>query len=247
MVLQNKVALVTGAGRGIGMAIAIELAQNGFVVAGVDINEDNANKITNKINELGFQGKGFVMNLADSSSIENSFKKITEELGSPAVLVNNAGITKDNLMLRMDEDEWNAVININLTGVFKITRLCLRSMIKNRWGRIISISSVVGFTGNAGQANYSASKAGVVAFSKSLAQEVGSRNVTVNVIAPGFIETDMTRQLTEEQRERILVTIPLKRPAQPEEVAKVVKFLVSEDAAYITGTTIHFNGGMAMI
>lgn len=244
MSLENKIALVTGAARGIGSAIAIELARNGITVAGIDIDENNANIITNKINELGFKGKGFVMNLTDQSSIEKGLEEITKVYGAPDILVNNAGVTRDNLMLRMSQEEWDMVINVNLNAVFRLTRLCLRSMVKNRWGRIVSISSVVGFTGNAGQANYSASKAAVVAFSKSLAQEVGSRNITVNAIAPGFIETDMTAKLTPEQRERILSTIPLKRAAQPEEVAKVVKFLVSDDAAYITGSTIHLNGGM---
>lgn len=244
MSLENKIALVTGAARGIGSAIAIELARNGITVAGIDIDENNANIITNKINELGFKGKGFVMNLTDQSSIEKGLEEITKVYGAPDILVNNAGVTRDNLMLRMSQEEWDMVINVNLNAVFRLTRLCLRSMVKNRWGRIVSISSVVGFTGNAGQANYAASKAGVVAFSKSLAQEVGSRNITVNTIAPGFIETDMTAKLTPEQRERILSTIPLKRSAQPEEVAKIVKFLVSDDAAYITGSTIHLNGGM---
>jgi len=241
---EKKVALVTGAARGIGRAIAIELARNGIKVAGVDVNDDHANKITLFFNELGLEGKGFVMNLAESNSVEAGYEEIVKTYGSPDILVNNAGVTRDNLMLRMSPEEWDTVININLTGVFRITRLCLRSMVKKRWGRIVSISSVVGFTGNAGQANYSASKAGVVAFSKSLAQEVGSRNITVNAIAPGFIETDMTGQLNQEQRDRILSTIPLKRSAQPEEVAKIVKFLVSDDAAYITGSTIHLNGGM---
>lgn len=244
MSLKDKVALVTGAARGIGRAIAIELARNGIKVAGVDVNEDHANKITLFFNELGLESKGFVMNLAETNSVEAGYEEIVKVYGAPDILVNNAGVTRDNLMLRMSPEEWDTVININLTGVFRITRLCLRSMVKKRWGRIVSISSVVGFTGNAGQANYSASKAGVVAFSKSLAQEVGSRNVTVNAIAPGFIETDMTGQLNQEQRDRILNTIPLKRSAQPEEVAKIVKFLVSDDAAYITGSTIHLNGGM---
>ena len=246
MTLENKVALVTGAGRGIGNAIAIELARNGITVAGIDIDENHANKITNKINELDFKGKGFVMNLSDSNSIEKGFQEIIDTYGAPDILVNNAGVTRDNLMLRMSQEEWDTVININLNAVFRITRLCLRSMVKNRWGRIISISSIVGFTGNAGQANYAASKAGVVAFSKSLAQEVGSRNITVNTVAPGFIETDMTMQLTAEQREKILSTIPMRKAAQPEAVAKVVKFLVSDDADYITGATIHLNGGMGM-
>jgi len=247
MSIENKVALVTGAGRGIGRAIAIELAREGIRVAGIDINEDHANKISLFFNELGLNGKGFVMNLQDQGSIEKGFQAISEFYGEPDILINNAGVTRDNLMLRMSAEEWETVINVNLNAVFRVTRLCLRSMVKNRWGRIVSISSVVGFTGNAGQANYAASKAGVVAFSKSLAQEVGSRNITVNIVAPGFIATDMTAKLTPEQQGRILNTIPLKRQAQPEEVAKVVKFLVSDDAAYITGSTIHLNGGMAMV
>jgi len=242
----DKLALITGASRGIGRAIAIELARTGVTVAGIDISDDHANKITLFFNELGLKGKGFTMNLADQSSIEKGFQEILDTYGTPDILINNAGITRDNLMLRMSQEEWDTVINVNLNAVFRLTRLCLRSMVKNRWGRIVSISSVVGFTGNAGQANYAASKAGVVAFSKSLAQEVGSRNITVNVVAPGFIATDMTEKLTAEQQERILNTIPLKRKAVPEEVAKAVKFLVSDDASYITGTTIHLNGGMAM-
>lgn len=244
MILKDRVALVTGASRGIGRAIAIELAQNGAIVAGVASNENNAKNISLFFNELRLKGKGFAMDIADQDSIEKGFQKITETFGMPNILVNNAGITRDNLMLRMDFEEWNAVINTNLNSVFRLTRLCLRSMVKNRWGRIVNISSIVGFTGNAGQANYSAAKAGVIAFSKSLAQEVGSRNITVNVVAPGFVETDMTAQLTTEQRERILSTIPMKRSSQPEEIARVVRFLISDDASYITGATIHVNGGM---
>jgi len=247
MSLKDKIALVTGASRGIGRAIAIELARNGAIVAGVASNENNAKNISLFFNELKLNGKGFMMDIADQNSIEKGFQEITEAFGMPNILINNAGITRDNLMLRMDFDEWNSVINTNLNSVFRLTHLCLRSMVKNRWGRIVNISSVVGLTGNAGQANYAAAKAGVVAFSKSLAQEVGSRNITVNVVAPGFIETDMTAKLTAEQRARILSTISMKRSAQPEEIAKVVRFLVSDDASYITGATIHVNGGMVMV
>lgn len=247
MLVENKVALVTGAARGIGKVILEKLAKDGMTVIGVDYNEESAGLIVSHIDSCGFKGDGFVMDVTNQESIENCMKQIKEKYGAPSILVNNAGITRDNLMMRMSKKEWDQVIATNLTAVFSLSSICIRDMIKARWGRIVTISSVVGCMGNAGQANYSASKAGVIGFSKSLAAEVASRNVTVNCVAPGFIETDMTRKLTDEQREKLLSVVPMKRIGKSEDVANAVGFLVSEEAGYITGVTIHVNGGMYMI
>lgn len=244
--LTGKIALVTGAQRGIGLAIATELARMGATIAAAVIDEPSAEQFTAVFKEAKLSGQAFVMNVGDLASIENAMVKINTILGAPNILINNAGITRDNLMLRMSEDEWNSVININLTSVFRLSKACLRDMVKARWGRIVNIASVVGVTGNAGQANYSASKAGIIAFGKSLAQEVASRGITVNSIAPGFIETDMTRKLTEDQRENILKGVPMKKIGSGEDIAKSVAFLVSDAASYITGMTVHVNGGMFM-
>lgn len=244
MSLQNKVVLITGAGRGIGNTIAIRLAKAGAIVIGVDYNEECANNISLFLNELGLKGRGFVMDVTKQESIENSMEKIIKEYGAPNILVNNAGITRDNLMLRMSQEEWDQVIATNLTSLFRMCRFCIRDMMKARWGRIINIASVVAYCGNAGQVNYSASKGGMVSFSKSLAIEIASRNITVNCIAPGFIETDMTQKLTNEQREKLLLQVPARRIGKQEDVAYAVAFLASEEASYITGTTIHVNGGM---
>jgi 3-oxoacyl-[acyl-carrier protein] reductase len=240
----DKVALVTGASRGIGQAIAMELGKRGAVIAGVDLTPEQAESVTNFCREQGIKGQGFAMDVSQLSSIEASMVEINKTFGAPAILVNNAGVTRDNLIMRMSQDEWDKVLFTNLNSVFWLSKICIRDMLKARWGRIISVASIVAFTGNAGQANYSSSKAAIVAFSKTLAKEVASRNITVNTVAPGFIETDMTRKLTDEQREYILRDVPLKRPGQPADVAKAVAFLASDDAAYITGTTIHVNGGM---
>lgn len=243
-IFNEKVALITGASRGIGQAIALELGKKGAVIAGVDLNQEQADSITSFCQEQGIKGQGFAMDVSQIASIEASMTDIIKTLGAPAILVNNAGITRDNLVMRMGQDEWDKVIMTNLNSVYWLSKICIRDMLKARWGRIISVASLVAFTGNAGQTNYSASKAAVVAFSKSLALEVASRNITVNTVAPGFIESDMTRKLNDEQRERLLQSVPLRRPGQPAEVAKAVAFLASDDAAYITGTTIHVNGGM---
>lgn len=247
MQLLNKIVLVTGASRGIGKAIAVELAQQGATLIGVDYCEEYANTITAFLKELGLKGEGFVMDVTKQDSIDSALEKIVAAYGAPSILINNAGITRDNLMLRMSQEEWEQVINTNLTSVFRMCRACIRDMVKARWGRIINMASVVAVIGNAGQANYSASKAGIVAFGKSLALEVASRNITVNTIAPGYIETEMTKKLSPAQQEGLLATVPMKRPGQPDDIAKVVKFLVSDDAAYITGQTIHVNGGMLMV
>lgn len=246
MSLQNKVALVTGAGRGIGKTIAIRLAQAGAIVAGVDYNDESAKNISLFLGELGLKGKGFVMDVTKQETIENAMEQITAEYGAPNILVNNAGITRDNLIMRMSQEEWDQVIATNLSSLFRLCRICIRDMVKARWGRIINIASVVAFSGNAGQANYAAAKGGMVSLSKSLAIEIASRNITVNCIAPGFIETDMTKKLTDEQREKLLSKVPAKRLGQPEDVANAVAFLASEEASYITGTTMHVNGGMYM-
>lgn len=244
MSIQNKVALVTGASRGLGKAISMQLAKAGAIIVGVDYNEEGASNITSFINELGIKGRGFVMDVTKQETIESAMEKIIQEYGAPSILVNNAGITRDNLMMRMSQDEWDQVIATNLTSVFRLCRICIRDMVKARWGRIVNIASVVAYCGNPGQANYCASKGGMVSFSKSLAMEVASRNITVNCVAPGFIETDMTKKLTEEQRNILLQSVPARRIGTPEDIAYSVNFLVSEEASYITGATIHVNGGM---
>lgn len=247
MSLQNKVALVTGAGRGIGKAILLRLAKAGAIAIGVDYNEEYANSISSMLKELNFLGEGLVMDVTQQDSIEKAMTELTKKHGFPDILVNNAGITRDNLMLRMSQQEWEQVIDTNLTSVFRLSRFCIRNMIKNHFGRIVNLASVVAYTGNVGQANYSAAKAGVAAFSKSLAIEVASRNITVNCVAPGFIQTEMTAKLSPAQKSQILMSIPMKRIGHVDDVASIVEFLVGEHAAYITGATIHVNGGMCMI
>lgn len=246
MSLENEIAFVSGASRGIGKEIALALGAQGAIVVGTATSESGADNISNYLKDNEIKGKGLVMNVTDQSSVENTVKQITNDYGVPGILVNNAGITRDNLLMRMKEDEWNDIMNTNLTSIFRVSKACLRGMMKAKKGRIISIASVVGSTGNAGQTNYSAAKAGVMGFSKSLAREVGSRGITVNVVAPGFIDTDMTKALPEAQRDALLGQIPLGRLGSPAEIANAVAFLASPEAAYITGETIHVNGGMHM-
>ena len=244
-IYKNKVVLVTGASRGIGKAIAYKFASQGAYVLGTATTEESAQKISNNFKKKKFLGIGFVLNIAKKSSIEQ-FEKNIKDLDAPNILINNAGITRDNLLMRMKDDEWEDVIHTNLTGMFRMTKLCLRGMMKARFGRIINISSIVGLTGNPGQTNYSASKAGMIGFTRSLAKEVGSRGITVNAVAPGFIKTDMTDVLSDEVHESLLQYITLSRLGEPEEIASVVDFLASDRAAYITGQTISVNGGMYM-
>lgn len=244
--LNDKVALVTGASRGIGAAIAEQLGAAGATVIGTATSESGAEKISARLKELGIKGTGKVLNVTDADSVAELLKSVQEEFGTPAILVNNAGITKDNLLMRMSDDEWFDVINTNLSSIFRLSKAVLRGMMKARWGRIINISSVVGSMGNAGQSNYAATKAGVSGFARSLAAEVGSRGITVNTVAPGFIDTDMTRGLPEEQKAGLLSNIPLGRLGKPEEIAAVVVFLASDAAAYVSGETIHVNGGLYM-
>ncbi len=244
--LQGEIALVTGASRGIGKAILKALAEQGAVVAGTATTQAGAEGIERDLAQGGFSGIGIVLNVADPQSVESAVAEVTERLGSPTILVNNAGITRDNLLIRMKDEEWQSVIDTNLGSVFRMTKACLRPMTKARKGRIVSIASVVAATGNGGQTNYVAAKAGMVGFTKSLAREVGSRGITVNCVAPGYIATDMTRSFTDAQREAMLATIPLAREGRPEEVAAAVVFLVSPGGAYITGETLHVNGGMHM-
>jgi 3-oxoacyl-[acyl-carrier protein] reductase len=246
MTLENEIAFVSGASRGIGKEIALELGRQGAVVVGTATSESGADNISKYLKENDINGAGVAMNVTDQASIDAALKQVEEAYGAPTILVNNAGITRDNLLMRMKDEEWDAIITTNLSSIFRLSKACLRPMMKARKGRIISIASVVGVSGNAGQTNYAAAKAGVIGFSKSLAREVGSRGITVNVVAPGFIDTDMTRALPEAQRDALLAQIPLVRLGQPEEIAKAVGFLASAGAAYITGETIHVNGGMYM-
>jgi len=239
----KRLALVTGASRGIGKAIAERLAADGFFVVGTATTANGAEAISAYLGELG---KGMMLNVADAASVEAVLKVISDEFGTPSVLVNNAGITRDNLLMRMKDDEWDDIIATNLTSVFRMSKAVLRGMMKEKYGRIINISSVVGATGNAGQANYAAAKAGMIGFAKSMAKEVGSRNITVNTVAPGFIDTDMTRELNEDIKNRLLAGIPLARLGNAEEIAHAVAFLASAGAGYITGETLHVNGGMFM-
>ncbi len=241
--MDKKVALVTGASRGIGRAIAEQLIEDGFFVIGTATSDGGAGSISSY---LGKSGKGLKLNVADSESIVEIIKIIADSYAPPAVLVNNAGITRDNLLMRMKDEEWDEIISTNLTSIFKMSKAVLRGMMKARTGRIINISSVVGSTGNAGQANYAASKAGMVGFAKSMAKEVGSRGITINTVSPGFIDTDMTRELAEEHKNALLRSIALGRLGDPKEIAHAVSFLASEGASYITGETIHVNGGMFM-
>jgi 3-oxoacyl-[acyl-carrier protein] reductase len=246
MSLEGKVALVTGATRGIGRAIAIRLGQQGAIVIGTATSESGAESITAFLKEANIAGTGMLLNVTDADSIETVVSAIETTFSAPSILVNNAGITRDNLLMRMKDDEWNDIIDTNLTPIFKLSKRCLRAMTKARWGRIITITSVVGVMGNAGQTNYAAAKAGVIGFSKSLAREVGVRGITVNTVAPGFIDTDMTNTLTEAHKDTLLAQVPIKRLGQPEEIASAVGYLASLDAAYVTGETIHVNGGMYM-
>ena len=246
MSLQGKVALVTGASRGIGQAIALELGRNGAVVVGTATSESGAERISAAFKEAGIEGFGLMLDVCSAESVESVLATIQERVGAPLILVNNAGITRDNLMMRMKDDEWYDVVNTNLNSLFRLSKGVLRGMTKARWGRIISIGSVVGAMGNAGQVNYASAKAGLEGFSRALAREVGSRAVTVNAVAPGFIDTDMTRELPEAQREALLTQIPLGRLGQAQEIAHAVAFLASEGAGYVTGATIPVNGGMYM-
>ena len=246
MILENEIAFVSGASRGIGMEIALELGREGAIVVGTATSESGAENISKYLKKNNIKGEGLAMNVTDQASIDAALKQIEDAYGAPTILVNNAGITRDNLLMRMKDEEWDAIMNTNLSSIYRLSKACLRAMMKARKGRIISIASVVGVSGNAGQTNYAAAKAGVIGFSKSLAREVGSRGITVNVVAPGFIDTDMTRALPDAQREALLSQIPLARLGQPAEIAKAVGFLASPGAAYITGETIHVNGGMYM-
>ena len=244
--LEGKVALVTGASRGIGRAITLALGRAGATVAGTATSDAGAAGISDYLRNEGLKGAGFKLNVNDIVETEAALGRIESEYGPVAILVNNAGITRDNLLLRMKDAEWDEIMDTNLKSVFRLSKLVIRSMMKARFGRIINITSVVGSMGNAGQVNYAAAKAGVVGFSKSLAKEVGSRNITVNCIAPGFIDTDMTRGLPDDQKNALLAHIPLGRFGQVEEIAAAVAFLSSDGAAYVTGNTLHVNGGMYM-
>ena len=243
---EQRIALVTGASRGIGQAIADALGDDGCIVIGTATSDGGAEAISSHFGEKGIQGEGMKLDVTDPESVDAVVKAINDKYGTPTILVNNAGITRDNLLMRMKEDEWQAIMDTNLTSVYRVSKACLRGMMKAKFGRIINIASVVGASGNAGQTNYSAAKAGIFGFTKSLAQEVGSRGITVNSVAPGFIDTDMTRDLPEEQRQALLSAIPLARLGQPAEIAAVVAFLASDGAAYVTGETLHVNGGMYM-
>jgi len=245
--LAGEVALVTGASRGIGQAIAHTLAKAGVKVVGTATTETGAQAITQRFAEAGLQGRGFVLNVGEQASVDALLKNLEEHEGTPTILVNNAGITRDNLLMRMKNEEWDDVINVNLGSLFRLSKAVVRGMMKARKGRIITIASVVGVMGNAGQTNYAAAKAGIIGFSKSLAREVGSRGITVNVVAPGFIATDMTAQLGDEQKERLVQQVPVGRLGSVEDIAQAVAFLASPHASYITGETLHVNGGMYMI
>jgi len=242
----KKTALVTGASRGIGRAIALELAQAGFFVIGTATTDKGASAISEYLAAEGLEGKGFSADVSNDDSVAALFEAIVSDHDAPSVIVNNAGITADNLLMRMKGDEWGAVIDTNLGSMFRVCKVGVKAMTKARWGRIINISSVVGASGNAGQTNYAASKAGVEGFTRALAKELGSRGITVNAVAPGFIETDMTNGLPESQAAALISQIPLARLGQPEEIASVVGFLASEKGAYITGETLQVNGGMYM-
>ncbi|MDX1836785.1 3-oxoacyl-ACP reductase FabG [Legionella taurinensis] len=244
--LQGKIALVTGASRGIGQAIAFNLAKKGAYVIGTATSTAGAEAITAAFKAEQLSGHGVMLNVTDKEGVEHLMAQLSDEDKLPSILVNNAGITNDNLLLRMDDEEWYKVIETNLNAVFRLSKACLKPMFRARWGRIITIGSVVGSSGNSGQANYTAAKAGVVGFTKSLAQEIGSRGITVNVVAPGFIDTDMTSALPELVKEEMLKRIPMKRLGKAEDIAEAVAFLASDSANYITGETIHVNGGMYM-
>ena len=246
MSLKDEIAIVTGASRGIGKAIALALGARGATVIGTATSEAGADKISEYLAAAGVKGKGIALNVTDQKSIDGGLDAVQKAFGVPTILVNNAGITRDNLLMRMKDEEWDAIMDTNLKSVYRMSKACLRAMTKARKGRIISIASVVGAMGNAGQTNYAAAKAGIFGFTKALAREVGARGITVNAVAPGFIDTDMTRALADEHKEALLKQIPLNRLGQPEEVAATVAFLASPEAAYITGETMHVNGGMYM-
>mgnify|MGYP005990865083 FL=1 len=244
MNLEGKIALVTGASRGIGRAIAELLVERGATVVGTATSESGAQAISDY---LGDHGKGLALNVTNADSVADTIKAINDEFGSIDILVNNAGITRDNLLMRMKDDEWQDIMDTNLTSIFRLSKAVLRGMMKKRHGRVINVGSVVGTMGNAGQANYAAAKAGVIGFTKSMAREVASRGITVNTVAPGFIETDMTKALNDDQRAATLAQVPAGRLGDPREIASVVAFLASDDAAYMTGETLHVNGGMYMV
>ncbi|WP_194090659.1 3-oxoacyl-ACP reductase FabG [Vibrio hibernica] len=244
MNLEGKIALVTGASRGIGRAIAELLVERGATVIGTATSESGAQAISDY---LGDHGKGLALNVTNADSVADTIKAINDEFGSIDILVNNAGITRDNLLMRMKDDEWQDIMDTNLTSIFRLSKAVLRGMMKKRHGRVINVGSVVGTMGNAGQANYAAAKAGVIGFTKSMAREVASRGITVNTVAPGFIETDMTKALNDDQRAATLAQVPAGRLGDPREIASVVAFLASDDAAYMTGETLHVNGGMYMV
>jgi len=247
MTLTGKVAFVTGASRGIGKAIALDLAANGATVIGTATSEKGADAISACLSEAGAQGAGKCLNVTEPEMVASVLAEIQDEYGTPTILVNNAGITRDNLLMRMKDEEWDEIMQTNLTSVYRLSKACIRGMMKAKGGAIINIASVVGVMGNAGQTNYAAAKAGIIGFSKSLAREVGAKGITVNTIAPGFIDTDMTRALPEEQRNALTEQIPLKRLGEAEDIAKAVTFLASEGGSYITGQTLNVNGGMYMI
>ncbi|MBT8138929.1 MAG: 3-oxoacyl-ACP reductase FabG [Gammaproteobacteria bacterium] len=244
--IQARVALVTGASRGIGKAIALALGRDGFIIAGTATSQAGADAISTYLDEAGITGSGFALNVTDAEQVQTVVKEIGERFSAPQVVVNNAGITRDNLMLRMKPEEWDAVVDTNLNAAYRVVKACLKGMTRARWGRIINISSVVGSMGNAGQANYAATKAGIAGFGRALARELGSRAITVNTVAPGLIETDMTDALPEDQKKALAEQIPLARLGQASEIADVVAFLASDRAAYISGETLHVNGGMYM-
>jgi len=246
MPMTEDIALVTGASRGIGRAIALALGKQGAKVVGTATTEQGAAAIQSSFDDQDLQGLGLVLDVTDVDAISSVLKRIQDTLGAPSILVNNAGITRDNLLMRMKEDEWSAVLDTNLSSIFRLSKACLRGMMKAKRGRIINIASVVAVTGNPGQANYCAAKAGMIGFSKSLAREVGTRGITVNAIAPGFIDTDMTRNLAADQRESLISQIPLGRLGGVDDIAAAAVFLASPQAAYITGETLHVNGGMHM-
>jgi 3-oxoacyl-[acyl-carrier protein] reductase len=245
--LAQDVALVTGASRGIGRAIALELGRRGATVIGTATSEAGAQTITQTLQEAGIKGRGLVLNVAMQASVDEVLAQIEQQEGVPSILVNNAGITRDNLLLRMKPEEWDEIMNTNLGSVYRMSKAVLRGMMKARRGRIVNIASIVGVMGNAGQTNYAAAKAGIIGFTKSLAREVGSRNVTVNVVAPGFIATDMTAQLPAEQQQQLVKQVSVGRLGAVEDIAHAVAFLASPQAGYITGETLHVNGGMYMV
>lgn len=246
MPLKEKLALITGATRGIGQAIALALGNQGATVIGTATTAEGAEQISNHLKQQGISGQGYVLNVSEIDSVDAFLQQLKQAWRLPDILINNAAITRDNLFLRMKDEEWENVINTNLSAVYRLTKLCLKDMLKNRWGRIINLSSVVAFTGNPGQANYAAAKAGLIGFTRAVASEVASRNITVNAVAPGFIKTDMTESIPEQHKTLLLGRIPASRLGQPDEVAALVAFLASPMAGYITGQTVHINGGMYM-